>query len=136
MRPLRGQRGGESRKRRGTPMNARRVAVIGGGYAGFAAAVTLAASGRDVTVFETARTLGGRARRVEAYGATIDNGQHILLGAYSQTLALLKRVHGEGAELELLDRRRLHAASRGGTGRGPSLSSAGSPATAFDAPPK
>lgn len=84
-----------------------RVAVIGGGYAGFAAAVTLAASGRDVTVFEAARTLGGRARRVEAYGVTIDNGQHILLGAYSQTLALLRRVHGEGAEHELLARRRL-----------------------------
>lgn len=84
-----------------------RVAVIGGGYAGFAAAVTLAASGRDVTVFEAARTLGGRARRVEACGITVDNGQHILLGAYSQTLALLRRVHGEGAEHELLDRRRL-----------------------------
>ena len=41
-----------------------RVAVIGGGYTGFAAAVTLAASGRDVTVFEAARTLGGRARAV------------------------------------------------------------------------
>ena len=68
-----------------------RVAVIGGGYAGFAAAVTLAANRRDVTVFEAARTLGGRARRVEANGITIDNGQHILLGAYSQTLALLRR---------------------------------------------
>jgi hydroxysqualene dehydroxylase len=84
-----------------------RVAVIGGGYAGFAAAVTLAANRRDVTVFEAARTLGGRARRVEANGVTIDNGQHILLGAYSQTLALLRRVHGEGAEHDLLERRRL-----------------------------
>ena len=45
-----------------------RVAVIGGGYAGFAAAVTLAANRRDVTVFEAARTLGGRSRRVDAYG--------------------------------------------------------------------
>jgi hydroxysqualene dehydroxylase len=84
-----------------------RVAVIGGGYAGFAAAVTLAASGRDVTVFEAARSLGGRARRVEAYSVTVDNGQHVLLGAYSQTLALLRRVHGKGAEQELLERRRL-----------------------------
>ncbi|HEY7744383.1 MAG TPA: FAD-dependent oxidoreductase, partial [Burkholderiales bacterium] len=41
------------------------VAVIGGGYAGMAAAVTLAERGVPVTVFEAARTLGGRARRVE-----------------------------------------------------------------------
>ena len=84
-----------------------RVAVIGGGYAGFAAAVTLATAGCAVTVFESARTLGGRARRVEAYRITVDNGQHILLGAYAQTLALIHTVHGAGAEPELLDRRRL-----------------------------
>jgi squalene-associated FAD-dependent desaturase len=88
-------------------MIADRVAVIGGGYAGFAAAVTLATAGCSVTVFESARTLGGRARRVEAYRNTIDNGQHILLGAYAQTLALIRTVHGAGAEPELLDRRRL-----------------------------
>ncbi len=85
----------------------RRVAVIGGGYAGFAAAVTLAAAGLEVTVFETARTLGGRSRRVDAYGTPVDNGAHILLGAYSQTLKLLRKVHGAGVERELLDRRRL-----------------------------
>ena len=88
-------------------MIADRVAVIGGGYAGFAAAVTLATAGCAVTVFESARTLGGRARRVEAYRITVDNGQHILLGAYAQTLALIRTVHGPGAEPELLDRRRL-----------------------------
>jgi len=85
----------------------KRIGVIGGGYAGFAAAVILAAAGRAVTVFEASRTLGGRARRVDAYGTTIDNGAHILLGAYRQTLALLRTVHGAGAEAELLDRRRL-----------------------------
>src|ERR1700694_4844161 len=88
-------------------MIADRVAVIGGGYAGFAAAVSRDAAGGAVTVFESARTLGGRARRVEAYRITIDNGQHILLGAYAQTLALIRTVHGAGAEPELLDRRRL-----------------------------
>ena len=88
-------------------MIANRIAVIGGGYAGFAAAVTLAFAGREVTVFESARTLGGRARRVEAYSVAIDNGQHILLGAYAQTLALIRTVHGAGAEHDLLDRRRL-----------------------------
>jgi squalene-associated FAD-dependent desaturase len=68
------------------------VAVIGGGWAGCAAAVELAASGASVTLFEAARTLGGRARAVQAKEALLDNGQHIMLGAYDQTLALLRRV--------------------------------------------
>src|ERR1700730_19283221 len=101
----RGRRRGVIRVR--SDMIADRVAVIGGGYAGFAAAVTLATAGCAVTVFESARPLGGRARRVEAYRITVDNGQHILLGAYAQTLALIRTVHGAGAEPELLDRRRL-----------------------------
>ncbi|NEX62842.1 hydroxysqualene dehydroxylase HpnE [Noviherbaspirillum galbum] len=70
----------------------REVAVVGGGWAGCAAAVTLAAAGRDVTLFEAARTLGGRARGVEVDGRTLDNGQHILLGAYTETLALMRQV--------------------------------------------
>jgi len=86
---------------------AERVAVIGGGYAGFAAAVTLAQAGRAVTLFEAAHTLGGRARRIEAYEVAVDNGQHMLLGAYAQLLALLRTVHGPGAERDLFDRRRL-----------------------------
>jgi squalene-associated FAD-dependent desaturase len=85
----------------------RRIAVVGGGYAGFAAAVMLADAGCEVTVFETARTLGGRARRVDSHEAPVDNGAHILLGAYGQLLELLRMVHGEGAERELLERRRL-----------------------------
>lgn len=85
-----------------------RVAIVGGGWAGMAAAVTLAAAGRPVTVFEAAKVLGGRARRVEIDLGTIDNGQHILLGAYTQTLSLLRTVHGARAERELFDRRRLH----------------------------
>jgi hydroxysqualene dehydroxylase len=88
-------------------MTSSRVAVIGGGYAGFAAAVTLADAGCTVTVFESTQTLGGRARRVEACGTAVDNGQHILLGAYAQTLSLIRIVHGAGAEHELLDRRPL-----------------------------
>jgi squalene-associated FAD-dependent desaturase len=70
----------------------RAVAVVGGGWAGCAAAVELARGGCQVTLFEAARTLGGRARGVEAHGRTLDNGQHILLGAYRETLKLLRRV--------------------------------------------
>lgn len=70
----------------------RNVAVIGGGWAGCAAAVELASRGVSVQLFEAARTLGGRARRVELNGVTLDNGQHILLGAYSETLRLMRMV--------------------------------------------
>jgi squalene-associated FAD-dependent desaturase len=71
-------------------MTPRSVAVIGSGWAGCAAAVELARAGYKVTLFEAARTLGGRARRVDTDRAHLDNGQHILLGAYSETLRLMK----------------------------------------------
>lgn len=82
-----------------------RVAVVGGGWAGIAAAVELTASGVATTLFEAGRVLGGRARSVTVDGRTLDNGQHILLGAYHDTLALMRRV---GADPErLLDRQPL-----------------------------
>lgn len=68
------------------------VAVVGGGWAGCTAALTLAEAGVAVTLFEAGRTLGGRARAVELAGRTLDNGQHILLGAYEQTLQLIDRL--------------------------------------------
>ena len=75
------------------------VAVIGGGYAGMAAAVTLAERRVPVTVFEAAKTLGGRARRVEHRDLALDNGLHILIGAYRETLRLMRLV---GADPERL----------------------------------
>jgi len=66
------------------------AAVIGAGWAGCSAAVELARAGYTVTLFEAARTLGGRARAVDVRDQMLDNGQHILLGAYSETLRLLK----------------------------------------------
>ncbi|MDE2118932.1 MAG: FAD-dependent oxidoreductase, partial [Betaproteobacteria bacterium] len=58
------------------------VGIVGGGYAGMAAAVTLSAQGIPVTVFESAKQLGGRARGVWHNDTQLDNGQHILLGCY------------------------------------------------------
>lgn len=75
---------------------AKHFAVVGGGWAGCAAAVELARSGHQVTLFEAARTLGGRARRVSVDDRSLDNGQHIMLGAYSESLRLMKLV---GVEL-------------------------------------
>jgi squalene-associated FAD-dependent desaturase len=68
------------------------IAVIGGGWAGCAAAVELAKAGCTVTLFESARTLGGRARGVRFDGSMLDNGQHILLGAYRDSLTLMRAV--------------------------------------------
>jgi hydroxysqualene dehydroxylase len=68
------------------------VAVIGGGWAGCAAAVALADEGFDVELVEAASVLGGRARRVERDGLSLDNGQHLMLGAYRDTLDLMAHV--------------------------------------------
>ena len=76
-----------------------RIAVIGGGWAGLAAAVELAAAGVEVSLFEAARQLGGRARRVDIEGQTLDNGQHILLGAYSECLRLMRLVGADAQHL-------------------------------------
>lgn len=76
-----------------------RVAIIGAGYAGMAAAVELAAQDISATVFEASRVLGGRARGLDVNGLRVDNGQHILLGAYSETLRLLQFI---GADPERL----------------------------------
>lgn len=73
------------------------VAVVGGGWAGCAAALTLAEAGVAVTLFEASRTLGGRARAVALDGQALDNGQHILLGAYEQTLDLIERLRPAAA---------------------------------------
>jgi squalene-associated FAD-dependent desaturase len=74
-----------------------RVAVVGGGWAGMAAAVTATQSGHQVTVIEAARQWGGRARALpvtmpDGRHQLLDNGQHILIGAYSQSLALMRQV--------------------------------------------
>lgn len=92
--------GGQNLGVSGTP-DLNRVAVIGGGWAGCSAALTLAEAGVNVTLFEASRTLGGRARAVDFEGRTLDNGQHILLGAYEQALQLIQRVQSDPLEASL-----------------------------------
>ena len=69
-----------------------KLAVIGAGWAGLAAAVRATQAGHDVTVFEAAAMPGGRARSDDDSDAAVDNGQHILLGGYARTLALMCEV--------------------------------------------
>ena len=72
------------------------VAVIGAGWSGLAAAITLLDAGLGVTLVDAAPQTGGRARRVSlALGDreyAVDNGQHLLIGAYSEYVALARRV--------------------------------------------
>lgn len=68
--------------------------VIGGGCAGFAAATALAEQGARVLVVEARPGLGGRATAFTdpETGERVDNGQHILMGCYDETFALLRRI--------------------------------------------
>ncbi len=72
------------------------VAVVGGGCAGLSTAVNLVDLGYQVTIFEASSQFGGRARMVmvenNAEMTMLDNGQHIMLGAYHETLKLLEKV--------------------------------------------
>ncbi|MBI1983664.1 MAG: FAD-dependent oxidoreductase [Acidobacteria bacterium] len=70
------------------------VLIIGGGFSGLAAGVALARAGRRVRLLEQKPHLGGRARSfVEPLtGSVVDNGQHILMGAYHATLRFLEEI--------------------------------------------
>jgi hydroxysqualene dehydroxylase len=70
-----------------------KVLVAGAGWAGIAAAVRACERGHSVTLWEASRNLGGRARAaLESDGHVLDNGQHILIAAYRDTLALMRQV--------------------------------------------
>ncbi len=76
-----------------------RVAVIGAGWAGISAAVHARLAGHEVRVFEMSAHTGGRARTVEVAGYSLDNGQHILIGAYTATLELMQIVDADASSL-------------------------------------
>ena len=87
-----------------------RVAVIGAGWAGCAAAVAAVQQGLQVHVYEAAPHAGGRAKALagvhlnhadKADTPALDNGQHILLGAYSACLSLMQTV-GVDSNAQLL----------------------------------
>lgn len=74
-----------------------KIAIIGAGWAGMAAAVEATQAGHETVVFEASRNLGGRARSINATlpngtDVVLDNGQHILIGAYVETLRLMRLV--------------------------------------------
>lgn len=71
-------------------LDSKPVVIIGGGWAGITAAIHLTDNNIPVTLIESAGQLGGRARMVMFDDLPVDNGQHIVLGAYRNLLELLK----------------------------------------------
>jgi hydroxysqualene dehydroxylase len=74
-----------------------KILIIGAGWAGLAAAIEATRLGHHTTVLEASRAIGGRARALsvtlpDGTPTTLDNGQHILIGAYSHTLQLMREV--------------------------------------------
>jgi squalene-associated FAD-dependent desaturase len=100
--------------------------VVGAGWAGIAAAVHARRAGHEVEIFEMAPQAGGRARSVHTAGLLLDNGQHILIGAYQATLELMSLVGADAAKLL----RRLPLALQYPDGQGLSLRP-GAPIPAF-----
>lgn len=70
------------------------VLIIGGGFAGLAAGVALSSAGKRVCLLEQKPYLGGRARSFKhaPTGAVVDNGQHIFMGCYHETLNFLSTI--------------------------------------------
>ncbi len=81
----------------------KRIAVIGGGWAGISAAIHLIQKGFSVTLFEAGKSLGGRAKTLMASNNAppwaADNGQHLFIGAYFETFALMKTLNINPADV-------------------------------------
>ena len=84
-----------------------KVVVVGGGFAGLAAAIALQERRHQVTLLERRGVLGGRATsyRDAISGEDVDNGTHVMIGAYADTLELIRRA---GADDLLLEQDDLH----------------------------
>ncbi len=91
-----------------------RIAVVGAGLAGLAAALELKDSGAHVELFERSRLLGGRATSFEIDGHEVDNGQHVFLACCTEFIAFAKRV-GMEEHLHVQERFDALVLSRDGT---------------------
>ena len=75
----------------------KKIVIIGGGFAGLSAASFLSNSGFKIELLEASPKLGGRAYSFVDHetGAVIDNGQHILMGCYNETLKFFRLIGAE-----------------------------------------
>ena len=67
-----------------------RIVIIGGGWAGIATALELSQYNLAITLIESNQELGGKGRNISIDDCEIDNGQHLMIGAYSEILRLSK----------------------------------------------
>ncbi|MEK6284828.1 MAG: hydroxysqualene dehydroxylase HpnE [Acidobacteriota bacterium] len=102
---------------------AKRVVIIGGGFAGLTAGVRLSERGFEVLLLERRNHLGGRAYSfIDAKtGDVVDNGQHLFMGCYHHTIAFLETI-GRRNRLKFQERPRVDFLDREGF-------------TSFDCPP-
>lgn len=72
----------------------KRCLIIGGGISGLTAASILSSKKISVTLLESSPKLGGRTYSFfdSETNTIIDNGQHILMGCYKDTLAFIKMI--------------------------------------------
>lgn len=91
--------GGTGRGDAGADDAERPVVIVGAGFAGLSAAVRLCTAGRKVIVVEATGGGGGRSRSFQhaASGLELDNGQHLMMACYRETLAFLRAIGNEGA---------------------------------------
>lgn len=66
------------------------IIIVGAGWAGLTAALSLTRAGHEVTVLEAAPQTGGRARCISFGDQSVDNGQHLFIGAYQNILTILE----------------------------------------------
>jgi zeta-carotene desaturase len=73
------------------------VVIVGGGLAGISTAINLTEHNFNVTLFESSNSLGGRVRSFFdlEFNCFLDNGQHLLIKGYNQTLNLIGRIEAE-----------------------------------------
>ena len=90
-----------------------RVAIVGAGLAGLAAAVELADAGHEVEIFESRPFVGGKVGSwVNADGNHLEMGLHVFFGCYYNLFDLMKKV---GAFESLLLKEHTHTfINRGG----------------------
>src|SRR5713226_6583284 len=93
------------------------VVIVGGGFAGLSAGVALAGRGFRVAVLEGKPALGGRAYSFvdTESGDFVDNGQHVLMGCYHETLNFLGTI---GTRDKLIVHQNLEIQTFDGPGRG------------------